>query len=117
MQYNTRAPELSATVNLVSLCIIFFSLYDLNGFLENPAYTPPLGLAQRTRLGNFHAIADLAGITRIMGHEFVSPADILLVQRMFDQPFDLHHNGFIHFVADHNAVHLSFISTCLHMRP
>jgi hypothetical protein len=117
MQYNTRAPELSATVNLVSLCIIFFSLYDLNGFFKYPAYAPAFGLAQWTRFCNFDAIADLAGIIRIMGHELVSPADILLVQRMFDQPLDLHHNGFIHFVADHNAVHLSFISTCLHMRP
>ena len=117
MQYTTLAPELSATVNLVSLCIVFSSLYGLNGFLEYPAYTPPLGLAQRTRFGNLHTIADLAGIFRIMSHKFIPSADILLVQGMLDQPFHLHHNGFFHFIADDNAVYLSFNSTCLHKRP
>jgi len=85
--------------------------------LENPVYTPPFGLAQRARFGNFNPITNLAGIILIVRHKFIPPTDILLVQGMLDQPLHLHNDGFVHFIADYNAVNLSSRSSCFHMRP
>lgn len=78
---------------------------------------PTLGLAQRPGLGKQYPIADGADVFLIMGQKFVLPADIFLVRRVFDEPFDNNHHGLFHFVADDGSDHLSFHSSYFHMRP
>jgi hypothetical protein len=85
--------------------------------LKNATDAPPFAFAQRSGFSNFDEVADLAGIFLIVRHEFIPPANVFFVQWMPNQPFNLNHYGFIHLVADYNAVDLSFHSTCFHKRP
>jgi hypothetical protein len=67
MQYNTLAPELSATVNLVSGWIIGIIPSVLNSFFDDFIYPPSFGSAKGFGFGDDYLVTNLARIAFIVG--------------------------------------------------
>src|SRR5512144_1579185 len=74
MHSTRRAPELSATSNIVSVCTIAHRLGRRAAwpsaasarFLQDVAHAPALVLAQRPRLRDQHAVADAAPVLLVV---------------------------------------------------
>jgi len=115
MQYSTLAPELSATVNLVSVCIISVILYPRsNCFFKYLTDTPSFRPAERPRLSYLDFITDIAGIAFVMDGKPRPPPDVLLIERVLNQSLNHNHHRFIRLVADDRPDHLSFFPLFFH---
>src|SRR5262245_53552440 len=111
MHCRRRAPELSATSRLVSICIIgpFLAPQSPTGAalpqaaLRLPVlqYDPSLVLGDRSALLDPHHVADLEGIVLVVRVELLRPAHGLLQEGMGVTALHLEHDGLGVLVGNH----------------
>src|SRR5215467_11299126 len=97
MHRSSRAPELSATLRMVSRWITTCSLLRL---LEDVGDAPALLLRQRPRLDDAHAIANAAAVVLVVRLEMRATLDDLLVEGVRLLLAHQHDNCLRHAVAD-----------------
>src|SRR5947207_4823576 len=104
MHKTLRAPELSATSNMLSACTIDQVLrlrrLELHRFVDHAAESPPFVAAERPALDDRHAIADRALVLFIVHLVALPPREELAVFRVLHTAVDGDHRGLVHFVAD-----------------
>src|SRR5260221_9027408 len=116
MHMTRRAPELSATSRLLCIWIIGSGSRALGDDGVVGQHFPALGLGQRTRLLDAHAVTDLAAVGLVVRRVLFRARDELLVDRMHDAALDLDRDGLVALVAHHRAPHDS-LGHCSYSSP
>src|SRR5262249_6006816 len=104
MHWARRAPELSATVNIVRSWIMMCSRgagLGLARALHEFEETPTLVLRQGARLHEADHVALLAHVALVVDLELLAPPHVAADRRMLDEAHDLHDDRLGHLVRDH----------------
>src|SRR4051812_8708301 len=95
MHITRRAPELSATSRLLCIWIMGSGPRALGDDRVVGQNFPALGLGQRARLLDAHAVADLAAVGLVVRRVLLRARDELLVDRVHDAALDLDRDGLV----------------------
>src|SRR4051794_16970163 len=101
MQRISRAPELSATLSLVSCWII---QAPLPGLLDHFQQPPALRPRERPRLDDPHDVALAGLVLLVVRAQGARAADDLLVGRMAAGDIDSHRDRLLRLVGDDDAL-------------